>query len=300
MGTDIINLIFLALPAMVPITLTAVGEIFGERAGMVNIGLEGIMLISAFTGVIGADFSGSPIVGLLAGLGTGAVIGLLHGVIGIYLKGDQIISGVGINIFALGFVAFGLIAVWKVAGYHQVPKDARVPALFHNTRFGDLSPMVIVTLVIAVAVYFILNRTVIGLRVKAVGENPEAADVAGIKVERVRLMATVFGAALAGLAGAYLSVDWIGSITRQLPAGRGFIALATVVFSRLNPLLAVAGGFIFGFFWALGLWVQNLPDIIVPYQFVQMLPYVATLVVVAGVIGRARFPSAIAQPYRRE
>lgn len=293
------SLLLGALHAMVPITMAATGEIFSERAGVVNIGIEGILLISAFTAVIGAE-AGGPLLGLTTGLATGALIGLMHGIISVYLRGDQTIGGVGINILGLGLVAFGLVWQWGQAGFHQVPRAVRVPAI--ETPLGNMSPLVIVTLVLAGLTYYLMNYTNLGLQMRAVGENPAAADAAGVRVERVRLIGTIYAGALAGLAGAYLSIDWLATITRNLPAGKGFIALATVVFSRLNPLLAVVGGLIFGFFDGLGLIVSTNREItrIIPYQFIQMLPYVVTLLVVTGVIGRARFPAASGQPYRRE
>lgn len=293
------SLIINALHAMVPITVTATGEILSERTGLVNIGMEGILLVSAFTAVVGAE-AGGPLVGLLVGMLTGALIGLIHGIITIYFRGDQTISGVGINVLGAGLVAFGLVWQWGQAGFHQVPRDARLPHI--ATSLGSLSPMVFVAIALALLTYYLINYTNLGLKMKAVGENPAAADAAGVSVERVRLFGAIYAGALAGLAGAYLSIDWLATVTRSLPAGRGFIALATVVFSGLNPLLAIVGGLIFGFFDGLALVVSTSREItrVIPYQFIQMLPYVVTLLVVTGVIGRARFPKASGQPYRRE
>ena len=292
------SILFLSLHAMVPITLTAAGEVVGERAGLFNIGLEGILLLSAFTGALGAEAGGWP-VGLLVGIGTGATVGLFFGLINAYWKGDQLITGVGINLFALGFVAFGLQAL-GTPGFHGVPRAAQVPNI--PTPVGGLSPIVFVALAMPFAIHWFLNRTRAGLWVRAVGENPEAADVAGVPVELVRLLATTFGAALAGLAGAYMSISWMGSVTKEMAAGRGFIALATVVFSGLRPLLTLAGGFIFGFFDSLATWIANIPGVkeAVPWQFVSTIPYIVTLLVVTGVIGRVRFPKALGVPYRRE
>ena len=167
---------------------------------------------------------------------------------------------------------------------------------------GALSPLVLVTVAMAFVVYWLLYRTQLGIRIKAVGENPAAADVAGISVNAVRLGTAIAAGALVGLAGAYLSVDWFGAVTKEVSAGRGFIALATVVFSGLNPLLALVGGFIFGFFDGFATWVATYPKIkeIIPWQFVAMAPYIVTLLVVAGVIGRVRFPKALGTPYFRE
>jgi len=293
---DILSLLRISLHAMVPITLTAVGEIIGETAGLFNIGLEGALLLSAFAGAIGAEFGG-PLVGLLVGVVVGAGLGLLFSVINTYWKGTQMITGIGINLFAVGIVAFGLIKL-GAPGFHDVPKVAELAKL--QTPIGAVSPMIFVALIVPFIAYWFLKRTRAGLILKAVGEAPEAADVAGININLVRLLATTLGGALAGLGGAYMSVCWIGSVTKDISAGRGFIALATVVFSGLNPLLALLGGFIFGFFQSLATWIKTLPSKPIPWQFVEMLPYIVTLLVVSGVIGRVRFPKALGQPYKRE
>jgi len=293
---DILSLLRISLHAMVPITLTAVGEIIGETAGLFNIGLEGALLLSAFAGAIGAEFGG-PLFGLFVGMVVGAGLGLLFSVINTYWKGTQMITGIGINLFAVGIVAFGLIKL-GAPGFHDVPKAAELAKL--QTPIGAVSPMIFVALIVPFIAYWFLKRTRAGLILKAVGEAPEAADVAGININLVRLLATTFGGALAGLGGAYMSVCWIGSVTKDISAGRGFIALATVVFSGLNPLLALLGGFIFGFFQSLATWIKTLPSKPIPWQFVEMLPYIVTLLVVSGVIGRVRFPKALGQPYKRE
>jgi simple sugar transport system permease protein len=281
---------------MVPITLTAVGEIIGETAGLFNIGLEGALLLSAFAGAIGAEFGG-PLFGLLVGMVVGSCLGLLFSVINTYWKGTQMITGIGINLFAVGIVAFGLIKL-GAPGFHDVPKVSELAKL--QTPIGAVSPMIFVALVVPFIAYWFLKRTRAGLILKAVGEAPEAADVAGLNINLIRLLATTFGGALAGLGGAYMSVCWIGSVTKDISAGRGFIALATVVFSGLNPLLALLGGFIFGFFQSLATWIKTLPSKPIPWQFVEMLPYIVTLLVVSGVIGRVRFPKALGKPYKRE
>ena len=293
------GILFISLHAMVPITLAAIGETIEEAAGLFNIGLEGILLLSALTGALGAEMSGSATVGLLAGLSTGALIGGLFGFISTYWRGSQLISGVGINLFAFGFVAFMLINL-GAPGFHSVPRDVQVKMI--SLGVGSLSPQVFVTVGLALAVYWMLRRTQLGIRIRSVGENPAAADVAGINVNALRLATALAAGAFAGLAGAYLSVDWLGAVTKELTAGRGFIALATVVFSGLNPLLALFGGFVFGFFDGFATWVSTYPKIkdVIPWQFVAMAPYIVTLLVVAGAIGRVRFPAALGVPYRRE
>ncbi|MGQ9616590.1 MAG: ABC transporter permease [Spirochaetota bacterium] len=287
-----------SLYAMVPVTLSATGEVVGESAGLFNIGLEGIILLSAITGALSAGEWGA-MAGLLVGLATGFGMGLIFGLICTYFKGVQLVTGVAINLFSSGLVAFWLIHL-GVPGHHAVAEAARVKDI--STLFGDFSPMIIVSLVLPFIVHVLLFRTKLGLKIRAVGHNPQAADVAGVKVNLLRLFSTASGASLSGLAGAYISLDWMGSVTKGISAGRGFIALATVVFSGLNPLLVLLGGFIFGFFDNLAIWVATMPGIkkIVPWQFISMAPYVVTLLVVAGVIGRVRFPAAMGIPYERE
>ncbi|HII67610.1 MAG TPA: ABC transporter permease [Thermococcaceae archaeon] len=290
-----------ALTAMVPLVLTSVGATVSERAGIVNIGYEGILLMSAFFGAMFAEISGNPWIGLIGGAFTGMLLGILHGFITVYLKGDHVIPGIGVNLLALGVVAFGIPAYWGTAGQHQVPSNVRmIPVI--KTAYGSLSPMVFITIVIAVLTHWVLFRTPLGLRIRSVGENPEAADALGINVERYRFLATVYGATLAGLGGAFMSIDWLGTVTKQLSAGRGFIALANMVFSGWNPLRALLGGFIFGFFDNLSVWVRTTPAVqkIVPWQFVATLPYLVTLIIVAGIIGRVRAPKADGKPYKRE
>ena len=293
------GILFISLHAMVPITLAAIGETIEESAGLFNIGLEGMLLISALAGALGAEFFGSSVGGIVVGLGTGALLGLIFGMLNTYWKGDQLITGVGINLLALGLVAFMLINL-GAAGFHSVPRDVQIKLI--PLGVGGLSPLVLVTVVLAFVVYWVLYRTQLGVRIKAVGENPAAADVAGIRVNALRLGTAVVAGAFVGLAGAYLSIDWFGAVTKEIAAGRGFIALAVVVFSGLNPLLALLGGFLFGFFDGFATWVSTYPKIkeIIPWQFVAMTPYVVTLLVVAGVIGRVRFPKALGVPYLRE
>ncbi|MBT6658444.1 MAG: ABC transporter permease [Proteobacteria bacterium] len=297
--THLWGILFISLHAMVPITLAAIGETIEESAGLFNIGLEGILLFGALAGALGAQASGSALVGLLTGMGVGALIGLVFGTISTSLRGSQLISGVGINLLALGFVAL-MLSVMGAPGFHSVAREVQVPLI--PLGVGNLSPLVPITVAVAIGVWWLLRRTQLGIWIRAVGENPAAADVAGIRVNRVRLGAAVAAGVLAGLAGAYLSIDWFGAVTKEITAGRGFIALAIVVFSGLNPLLALLGGFIFGFFDGLATWVATYPGIkdIIPWQFVAMMPYVVTLAVVAGMIGRVRFPSALGVPYLRE
>ncbi|WP_297421297.1 ABC transporter permease [Thermococcus sp.] len=301
-GTMIVSLLLGSLAAMVPIALTSVGAAISERAGVVNIGYEGILMLSAFFGTIFAEAAHSGWVGLLGGALTGIALGVVHGVITVYLKGDHVIPGIGINLIGYGGVAFGILAYWGTAGQHQVPSYAQITPLWMDAFGNSLSPMVPITFVVAFIAWWVLFKTPFGLRIRSVGENPEAADALGINVELYRFTAVLIASALAGVAGAYLSVDWLGTVTKTIAAGRGFIALANMVFSGWNPLVALVGGFIFGFFDNLAIYIQSNPWLAgaIPWQFIATLPYVVTLIVVAGIIGRARPPKWDGIPYRRE
>jgi simple sugar transport system permease protein len=301
---DILSLILglglTTLTMMVPVLLATIGEIVTERSGIVNIGLEGILLLGAFFAVIATERTGTPAAGVLAGAGIGALIGVTHGVISTKLKGQQIVNTIGVNIFALGVVGFGIYAVWGVWGAKTIQYDLKIPAI----RFGDfgLSPMIFIALGIALFTNWWLFRTPFGMAVRAVGENPDAADVVGINVDLVRIIATTYGSMLAGIGGAYLSIDWFGGVTKEISAGRGFLALANVAFSNWNPLVAIAGSMIFGFFDALVLWIGPLPQVsgVIPQELLRTIPYIATIIVVSGAIKRVRPPKALALPYSRE
>lgn len=296
-------LIQMGLHGMVPIGLAGVGEVLNEKGGLFNIGLEGIMLTSAFSSIYVTEITKSWVVGILVGMATGAAISFIFSIIATYGKGNQLIAGIGVNTFATGFVAFYIWQIWQ-PGHHMISSDKlTVPDI--TTPFGTYSWMILVTIGAGILIYFILNKTRFGMRVRAAGNNPFVADVSGVNVYRIRIMACVIGGTLAGLAGAYMSLDWFGQITNDMLAGRGFIALATVVFSGLHPLLALGGAGLFGFFDGFSLWLMNVPWAKPLMRhggqyFFMALPYVIVLLVLAIFIGRRRFPKAIGKPYRRE
>lgn len=301
-GLKVPSLMMISLHIMVPLGLVAIGEVINERAGTVNIGLEGILLLSSFAAVYGAEVTKNWAVGILVGMAVGASIGLIHGLISIYAKGNQIISGMGINLFAAGFVAYGIWTIW-VPGAHMLSPDLGVPRI--STPWGGLSWFIPLTIILALVIHFIFYKTTWGVWLRAAGENPGAVDASGVNVLRLRLLACIVGATLAGLAGAFLSLDWIHMTTKTLPAGAGFIALACVVFSGLRPLVALVAAVLFGFFGGLSTWITAIPQLvpIIPPgidNFIKMIPYIVTLVVVAVVVGRRRFPKSVGRPYRRE
>ncbi len=289
-----------ALFAMTPLALTAIGEVLNERAGTVNVGIDGILLLSAAVGVYGAEVFNNGYMGLLTGLALGALVGLIHGIISVYLRADQVIAGMGVNLFAYGFVPYMLMAVWRFPGIHIPPPNVLVP----TPSIGSfrISEVTIIAIILAFAAHFIIYKTPLGLRIRAAGEAPEALDVAGIRVDMVRLIFCTIGGALAGLGGAFMSLAWFGGIVKEISAGRGFIALACVVASGLEPLLALGFAFLFGFTESLAYTIAVTPGVkeVVPYHLVLMIPYIVTLIVVTLFIGRKRFPRALGVPYVKE
>jgi ABC-type uncharacterized transport system permease subunit len=299
-GLEPLSLLEAGLLAMTPLALAAIGECVNEKAGVVNIGLEGILLICALTGVWVAEQFGSGTVGLLGGLLAGGLIGFILGLLSVYGRADQIIAGIGLNLFALGFTPYLLMSLWAFPGIHIVPRELMVPRWI--TPLGQISPVTLLTILLAFLAHIMLHHTVLGFRIRAVGERPEAVDVAGVRVDRLRLLTSTLGGALCGLGGAFMPLAWFGGVVKEISAGRGFIALACVVFAGLEPLLALGAAFLFGLTEGIAHAVAITPGVKerIPFYFVNMLPYLTTLLVVALVIGRRRFPRTIGQPYRRE
>ncbi|NPA96156.1 MAG: ABC transporter permease [Crenarchaeota archaeon] len=287
-----------ALTPMTPLLVASVGEIINEKAGVVNIGIEGIMLLSAFAATLATFLSGSPLIGLAAGIGCGVAVGALHGFISVYLNGDQIISGIGINMFAYGLCVMGLVLTW-----HSYGASPSVPTL-PSFKVGEssVSVLTIPSILIAVGAWYLITRTRAGLRIRACGEDPRSAEAMGINVHRVRFLSTLLGAALMGYAGAFLVIGWIGQFTKDITSGMGFIALANVAFSNWNPLLAILGAYIFGFFNAVPYVLQMAMGFARYAYLVKTIPYLATVAVLAIVARKARMamPRALGKPYIKE
>ncbi len=299
-GLPPVSLLETGLLAMTPLALAAVGECLNEKAGLVNIGLEAVFMITATLGVWFAEAGRSGFVGVLGGAVTGALLGLGLGAVSVYGRADQIIAGMGLNVFALGFVPFLLISLWAFPGIHVFPNGLMIPRL--RTPLGQVSPVTVGAVAVAVLAHLVLHRTVLGFRLRAAGEKPEAVDVAGLRVDRLRLLVATVGGALAGVGGAFLPLGWFGALVKEISAGRGFIALACVVFAGLEPLLALGAALLFGLADGFASAVAVTPGVKerVPFYFVSMIPYAVTLAVVAAVIGRRRFPSTVGRPYARE
>ena len=284
-----------------PLILGALSGIFCERSGVINIAIEGMMLMGAFVGFLANVYTGNLFLAVLAAILTGALMGLGHAFMSITLKMDQIISGTVLNILALELTGFfyqqGLTTQGKLTPI-RIPVLADIPligpVLFNNP------PITYLSLVLVVVVHILLFRTVWGLRTRAVGEHPKAADTVGIDVIRMRYINVIIGGMIAGLAGGYLTLEAVGSFERAMTNGRGFVALAVMIFGKWTPLGAWGAALLFGFANALQTQFQFLGISTIPHQFVGMLPYILTIVVLAGFVGRARPPAAIGQPYEKE
>lgn len=306
MNEQFISLLLVAAVALAaPLLFTAMGELISERAGVINIGLEGMMLTGAFTGVLGAHLSGSIWVGFLAGAVGGLLIALLHGVTCFVFRANQVVSGVVLNILALGLTSFGLDAVFgaslnRSVGTLQrvrIPVVSEIPvlgrALFTQTLTTYLAILLVPT------VWWVLNRTWVGLALKAAGERPHAAEGLGVRVMRVRWAALTVCGLLAGAGGGQLTLASLGFFTPNVTAGRGFIALAAVVFGRWNPVGTAAAVFLFALADAFQIRAQAL-GIDLPYQLLASLPYLATLVALAALSRRMRPPAALGLNYEPE
>ena len=288
-----------------PLIWAAMGGIMSERSGVINIGLEGMMLMGAFFGIYGSDLTGSWVGGLLIGAAAGAAMGLIHAVVSISLRADQVVSGTGINILSLGVTGYVFIYHYGSEGtpaeVSRVP-DVTLPLVqdipFVGDAIGHANLLTWAGLILVPILTLYLFRTRSGLRLRSVGEKPRAADTVGLPVIRTRYLAVVSSGALAAIGGAYLSIALLGSFNENMTAGRGFIALAAVIFGGWRPWGALAGALLFGFSTA---FAQRLPVFSESTAVLfQALPYVLTLVVVAGVIGRSRPPAAVGVPYVKE
>ena len=285
-----------------PIVLGALGGIFSERSGVVNIAIEGLMLTAAFVGFLIGASTGNIWLGVVAAVATGALMALLHGVLSIHLRVDQIISGTVINILAVGLTGYFYTSNVTLPG--KLP-SLPIPLLSEIPIVGpvlfDNPPITYLALILVAVTHVVLYRTQWGLRLRAVGENPRAADTVGVNVIATRYANVMIGGALAGLAGAFLSLEAVGSFERLMTNGRGFISLAAMIFSNWKPIGAWAAALLFGFANALQSQLQFLGlGSIIPHQFIGLLPYVLTIVVLAGFVGRARPPAAVGQPYSKE
>jgi simple sugar transport system permease protein len=295
-----------SLSKAVPLTLGALSGILCERAGVVNIAIEGMMLGGAMTGTVIASVTGSLWLGLLAAVLTGAFLGLIHAVLSIKYKTNQIISGTVINIFATGITSYisakflqtnqalnnpGIFPPWPIPGLVKIPLIGEI--LFNSTMF--VYAMFAFLLILHTALFY----TRWGLRMRSVGEHPRAADTLGINVFKTRYMAVLLGGMMAGFAGGYFTLGSVGRFDEVMTAGRGFISLAAMIFGNWTPFGSFGAGLLFGFADALASKLAIL-GVRIPSEFLLMAPYLATMVVLAGVVGRGQMPAADGVPYEKQ
>ncbi len=284
----IISLLMATLRQAAPIMITAIGGMFSEVSGVVNIGLEGMMLMGAFFTAITSYYTGSWILGLLGGIIGGGFIAFIHALISIRYKGNQVVSGVAINLFASGFTVFMLRVLFQ--------QSSNTPIVPGAPRILGVSIVVYIIYIIVILAGLFMYKTVTGLRMRAVGEYPLAADTVGIDVYKIRYIGVILSGMLAGLGGAYLSIGALSQFTKEMSAGRGFIALAALVFGKWKPKGVIFASLLFGFADAVQVLIQQYFTFIPP-QFIQMTPYVLTLLALAGVVGKAVAPSSAGKPY---
>lgn len=277
-----------------PLVLAALGGMFSERSGVINIALEGMMLAGAFTAAAITYGAGNPLVGLLAGMGAGLLMAAIHAVACIRYRADQVVTGTAINILMIGIPGFLSGAFFLSSGSTpQIPKDHLLPR----------GPIWIAFLLVPLA-WYVLYKTPFGLRLRAVGENPEAADAAGVPVARMRYAGVLLSGVLAGIGGAYLSIGQSSLFTRNMTSGRGFIALAALIFGKWRPVQTMLACLLFGLTEAITIQMQGVVKLPsgedIPIQFIQMIPYLLTIIVLAGFIGSSRPPKALGIPYQKE
>ena len=293
-----------------PLAFAAIGGIFSERAGVVNIGLEGMMLAGAFFGIVVVAETGQWELGLLGAMAAGGVLALIHAFFCIHLQGDQIISGFAINFLALGVTGYLFRSIYSTQGTpaleERIP-DVRLPLIedipYIGDVFGRLNLMIWMMFLVLILATIVLFKTPLGLRIRSVGEHPRAADTVGISVYKVRYAAVVLSGVLAALGGAYLSFGFGNAFNENMTQGRGFIALAAVIFGNWRPFGAFGACLLFGFSSALALRLQGsplLPSDLASANLLSTLPYVLTLVALVGVIGRSRGPAAAGRPYVKQ
>jgi len=289
-----ISLIWSAIRLSTPLILAATGGLFSERAGIVNIALEGLMLAGAFTAAAVTYATGSAWIGLLAGIAAGLALSSIHAVASIRFRADQVVTGTAINILMAGIPGFLSGALFLSSGSTpQIPKEHLMP----------WAPIIMAFAAVPLS-WYVLYRTPFGLRLRAVGENPEAADAAGVRVARIRYAGVLLSGAFAAIGGAYLSIGQSSLFTRNMTSGRGFIALAALIFGKWRPVQTMLACLFFGLTEAVTIRMQGVVKLPsgedIPVQFIQIVPYVLTIVVLAGFIGQSRPPRALGRPYQKE
>lgn len=293
-----VSILLATLRISTPLILAALGGVFSERAGVVNIALEGMMLIGAFTAAVVSYYTHNPWLGVLGAVLAGALFAWLHAIASIKFRADQVVSGTAINILAGGLTIFLLRILFNVEG--TTPQVSKLSP-WSLTDLVSFNPIVYLALLAVPLSWVILYKTTFGLRLRAVGEHPQAADTVGINVYKMRYIAVLLSGVLAGLAGAHLSIGEGSVFVRYMTGGRGFIALAAMIFGKWHPVGALGASLLFGLAEAIQINLMGIQllGITVPPEFINMIPYVVTMLVLAGFVGRSTPPAADGIPYEK-
>lgn len=297
--TFIIFFFFSGLRFATPLIFTALGGLFSERSGVINIALEGLMLAGAFTAAVATYELSNPYLGFLCGMAAGAVTALIYAIAVIQFEANQVVAGTAINFLMLGLPQLISGAVYDSSGSTpQIDKAYLLPNYFNSISLATILAFLLIPIC-----WYVMYKTPFGLRLRAVGENPSAADAAGVNVIKLRYIAVVLSGVLAAAGGAYLSIGQSSLFTRGMSAGRGFIALAALILAKWQPIPVLFACLFFGFTEALTIPLANFKLASgepIPVQFVQMIPYVLTIIILAGFIGLSRAPKALGTPYQKE
>jgi ABC-type uncharacterized transport system permease subunit len=304
-------LIYSAIRGATPLIFAALGGLFSERSGVINIALEGLMLAGAFTGAVATYELHNPFLGMAIGMLAGGILALVYAIACIKFQADQVVAGMAINFLMVGLPALVSGAIYDSSGStpqiditHQLPSlyyFVPIQALSFLSNFSIASFLAFLLVPLS---WYVMYKTPFGLRIRAAGENPEAADAAGVKVITLRYIAVVISGLLAAAGGAYLSIGQSSLFTRNMTAGRGFIALAALILGKWRPVPVLVACLFFGLTEAIAIQMQGVIKMPsgedVPVQFIQIIPYVLTIIVLAGFIGLSRAPKALGTPYRKE
>jgi ABC-type uncharacterized transport system permease subunit len=293
-------LFFSMIRSATPLIFAALGGLFSERAGVINIALEGLMLTGAFVAAVATYELHDPYLGFLCGIAAGAVVALVFAIAVIKFEADQVVAGFAISLLMLGLPAVISARIYDSSGStQQIPQQFLLPDFWNRLSIASILAFVLVPIC-----WYVLYKTPFGLRIRAAGENPEAADAAGVNVIALRYVAVIVSGILAAGGGAYLSIGQSSLFTRGMTAGRGYIALAALILAKWKPVPVLFACLFFGLTEALSIQMQGVIKMPsgedVPVQFIQMIPYVLTIIVLAGFIGLSRAPKALGIPYRKE
>jgi general nucleoside transport system permease protein len=299
----LLGIVYSGIRLATPYLFAAIGETFAQTSGVLNLGVEGIMLMGAFSGFYVASTTGSPWLGLLAAALTGILLGLLMALVSVTLKAEQGISGIGLSLFGLGLSS---LLFEKLSGSSAISIDgfgsAPIPLLskipYLGSTFFDHNVLVYAAFLMVPVAAYVLNRTTLGLKIRAVGQHPQAADSLGISVARIRYLTVTFGGMMAGIAGASLSLGLIKLFQENMTNGMGYIAVALVYFGGWRPTGVLAGSLLFSFVNAFQLWLQ-VKGIKLPSNIALMLPYILTILALTFAVNRARQPAALSHPFER-